>query len=485
MRTRRHMAWVLSGAILATGAAHADVAISKKPTVNMNCSNGVCSPTASNAVLNTTDLTNMLASGDVKVTTGSGATNVIVKDSVGWATTSRLTLDANQSVTIDKPVMVTGTGAVTITTNDGGSGGDLIFDGKGNVTFWDLTSSLIVNGNSYTLVGDIATLASDIANNPSGFYALANDCDASADGTYGAAPVTTNLSGTFDGLNHKVDEMHIVASDALVGLFESSNGVLRDVQVTNATIQSDAGNGGVLVGSGGTIINCFASGTLTFSSGPIAGGLAGSGEGVLDRSHADVKISVGNSVNVGGLVGVSGYTITSSYATGNVKAGDSSFAGGLVGSGGTILESYATGNVSAGDSSYVGGLVGLTGDINNSYATGSVKGGASAIVGGFSGQIEGDVESSYSMGLVAGEDSVGFLGTREGAEPNFDYWDTDTSGKGRKQGCGGHSCGRGFKGLNTNKFQAGLPDGFDASVWAENPNINDGLPYLIANPPPK
>ena len=162
-------------AILATGAARADVTISAKPTKHMNCAAGVCSPTAANAVLNSTDLANMLASGDVKVTTGSGATNIVVKETLSWTSTSRLTLDAIQSVEIDKPVMVTGTGAMTITTNDGGSGGDLVFGDTGNVTFWDLSSSLIVNGNGYTLVGDIDTLAADIAVNPFGFFALANN----------------------------------------------------------------------------------------------------------------------------------------------------------------------------------------------------------------------------------------------------------------------------------------------------------------------
>src|SRR6185437_8622489 len=139
---------VLAGA----SAAEADVAISKKPTANMSCSAGVCSPTAAKATLNATDLANMLAGGDVKVTTGSGATNIVVKDGFSWTSTSRLTLDAMQSVEFDKPVTVAGTGAVTITTNDGGSGGDLLFGDKGNLTFWDLSSSLIINGSSYTLV---------------------------------------------------------------------------------------------------------------------------------------------------------------------------------------------------------------------------------------------------------------------------------------------------------------------------------------------
>src|SRR5579884_1647582 len=114
---------VLAGAT----AANADVVISKKATANMSCSAGVCSPTAPNAVLNATDLTNLLASGDVTVTTGSGATNIVVKDGFSWTSTSRLTLDAIQSVEFDKPVTVAGTGAATITTNDGGSGGDLLF----------------------------------------------------------------------------------------------------------------------------------------------------------------------------------------------------------------------------------------------------------------------------------------------------------------------------------------------------------------------
>ena len=268
-------------AVAVTTSAQADVTISKKPTQNMTCSGGVCSPTAQKAVLNATDLANMLAGGDAKVTTGSGATNIVVKTAFSWTSASRLTLDAIQSVEIDKPVMVTGTGAVTVTTNDGGTGGDLIFDGKGNVTFWDLASSLIVNGNSYTLVGDIATLASDIAANPSGLYALANDYDASVDGTYTSAPIATELAGTVDGLNHKIDHLQIEASNSFVGLFTFATGTLRDIQVTNANIDVDGGNGGVLLsqGDGAIIFNCFTSGKLFFVSGPLAGGLVGRGAG--------------------------------------------------------------------------------------------------------------------------------------------------------------------------------------------------------------
>lgn len=52
------------------GGANASVEISKKPTENLKCSGGVCVPTAKNAVFNIKKLEQMLASSNVKITTG-------------------------------------------------------------------------------------------------------------------------------------------------------------------------------------------------------------------------------------------------------------------------------------------------------------------------------------------------------------------------------------------------------------------------------
>ena len=87
-----------AAAVLAGTAAQADVTISKKATQNMSCQAGVCSPTAPKAVLNATDLANMLAGGDVKITTGSGATNIVVKDSVGWTSASGASLTLGRAM---------------------------------------------------------------------------------------------------------------------------------------------------------------------------------------------------------------------------------------------------------------------------------------------------------------------------------------------------------------------------------------------------
>jgi hypothetical protein len=154
----------------AAGAAQAAVEISTKPTKNMSCSAGVCSPTTRKAWLNAGDLAAMLQSSDVKVTTGAGATVIEITAPLSWASANRLTLDSERSIIIKREVTVAGPGGLTFTTNDGGNDGILLFVGKGNVTFWDLSSSLVINGRVYTLVNSIGMLASAIAANPNGSF---------------------------------------------------------------------------------------------------------------------------------------------------------------------------------------------------------------------------------------------------------------------------------------------------------------------------
>ena len=156
--------------------------------------------------------------------------------------------------------------------------------------------------------------------------------------------------------------------------------------------------------------------------------------------------------------------------------------GGLVGlNEGAISQSYASASVNAG---MAGGLVGLndtngidTGTIANSYATGNVSGGQS---GGFvSYAVGGEISASYSMGAVPSGQG-GFL--CDGGEVSADYWDTTTSGT-MDGDCDGNISD--VTGLTTKQLKRRLPAGFDKKIWAENPKINNGLPYLIANPPAK
>jgi hypothetical protein len=531
VRRDAHFAALIVAALIAP-AAQAAVTISSAATQNMSCSGGICAPTAKTAVLNADDLETLLASGNVTVTTtGSGvqADAVHVSSVLGWSNSNTLAFEAHRSIAIDAPVSIAGLSGLTL---DTGKDGTLSFGKKGNVTFANLASQLTINGAAYTLVGDIKTLASDIALNPGGDFALANSYDASGDGGYLLPPVSTVLTGTFEGLGNVISNLFISGAwDGTYGEGEglfyavAAPGALRDVALVNATVlcsRKYAAVGALAsVVSVATVWASYATGKVGGSGkgrGFSMGGLVGENGGTIENSYAAVALSAKKSA-VGGLVSSNEGTITGSHATGAVSGGGAglvadnygtvsdSFAtgavtgpagAGLVGvnDGGTITGSFATGNVRiTGKSWGVMRAAGLVldngGTIANSYSTGAVTGADASDVGGLVGLNASPISYSYSTGSVSGETGSlvgGLIGDDEAPSGSLDdtYWDTDTSGiTNLSQGAGNIDDDPGITGLTTEQFQSGLPAGFDPKVWAEEPNINGGLPYLLANPPPK
>lgn len=468
------LALVLSASL----AAHADVTISTAATQNMNCANGVCSPTASDAVLNVADLESLLVSGNVEVTTtGSGvqANNIDVQAALGWGSNSALALDAYDSIAVDRPVSVTGTAKVTLTTNDGGSGGALSFGAKGNMTFADLSSSLTINGAPYVLVDSVATLAAAIAAKPKKNYALANSYDASGDGTYTKSPVATPLQGVVEGLGNTISNITVLGRGPIGGLFkyigtqQEPGGVVENLGLENANVESTGGRfngeaGGLVAHSWGNLLFGDHVGGRIQAVRGFAGGLAGTNSGgTISNSYSTAHVSGGKKsgfYGAGGLVGTSDGPIIESYTTGLV---DGPGAGGLVGSNyGGISNSYALGQVTEKRSGgAAGGLLaglGNTGTVSSSYSTGKVSAnGQGALIGGFIG------------------DDGGLAGSTSDC-----YWDTTTSGT--DQGTGEGNV-QGLTGLTTQQLKSGLPAGFDPTIWAQDKKINSGFPYLIANPP--
>lgn len=228
-------------------ATHADVKISSAATSNMTCSSGVCAPTATKAVLNVSDLENMLASGNVELTTtGSGvqATGIQVDAPLTWSSTSTLALDAYESIMVDKPMTISGLGGLSITTNDGGNGGFFTFGAKGHAAFAKLSSTLTINGAPYVLVSNISALAGAIATNPGDQYALANDYDASQDGTYSDSPITTPVTGTVQGLGNTISALsiqHQREKKTEIGLFADveSSGSIGNLRLQKLNIAAD------------------------------------------------------------------------------------------------------------------------------------------------------------------------------------------------------------------------------------------------------
>jgi hypothetical protein len=474
-------------AVAAAAPAHAAVVISTAATQNMSCSGGVCAPTATEAVLNVTDLENDLSQfGNVTVmTTGNGveANNIVVRAAFSSPDSTSLTLDAHKAITINAAVSI-GSGTAELELQDDGALSALSFGSKGNITFGSLSDIFGINGGIFTLVGSVQGLASAIAANAAGAYALANNYDASADGTYVDPPVTTTFTGLLDGLGNVISKLKIQDDEDVpfryAALFEElgSGGVIRNIGLADVSVRVIAPSlayPAALVGQNeGTIVNAFATGSVRGREGPTAGGLvavAGTSS-VISNSYAAVAVTcTGSGGTCGGLVGFETGTIETSFATGPVVlCGGECVMGGFVGAtdGATISDSYATGEVnpevSANYSYIIGGFIGFqympSNHVVRSYSTGAV----SAAIG----------RRQYAGGFIGGR-----------ADGNTDlhaYWDTTTSGT--AVGVGGGSS-KGIEGLTTEQFQSGLPAGFDPKIWAENPNINNGFPYLIHNPPPK
>ena len=509
----------------------AAVTISTAATQNMSCSSGTCVPTATKAVLNTGDLETMLVSGNATVTTtGSGvqANDITVSAGFSWSTSNTLALVANRAITVGAKVSVKGMGGLTLT--DDGGVASLAFPG-GSAAFANLSSPLTINGTAYTLVNKISALARAILANPSGAFALAKNYDAEKDGTYSAPPISTTFTGTFEGLGNTISNLSISdPSRTEVGFFAIiDGGSVHDIGFKSANVSTTATftllgvlagyvEGADVVGSNysGVVTGSWASGSVSATAstygqvGGLLGSTCNSGAGyepdAVLGSHASVNIAVGQNMFAGGLVGYScgSGMVEDSYATGTVTAGDGSYVGGLIGgSTATVDESFATGSASTGNANTsspppaAGGLVGYNygvdsfpGTITNSYSTGAATGGRGTNVGGLVGySLDGTISDSWSGGAPsAGSGSYvgGFIGDDNSAILTDTYWDTDTSGiTNLSESAGNISNAAGITGLSTAQLQSGLPKGFSKKIWKEKSGINNGLPYLIANPPPK
>src|ERR1700733_9691308 len=274
---------VALGATLMAGAAfspaHAELVISNAATMSVSCVSNICTATRKSAILNVTELETMLASASVVVESGATAKDVVVAAPLSWESAGTLTLDSYHSLTVEKPVSVNGAGDLAIATNDGGTGGTFLVTAKGHIAFLSTTNSLTIDGTSYTLVSDIASLASDVAANPSGDFALANSYNAKADGTYGHSPIPTAFSGSFTGLGNAISNLKIddtTDTNSSVGFFATvaANGSISSLRLVSENINASGNRNSV-------------------------GGLAGQNQGMISGLSVSGQIS-GN--YVGGIV---------------------------------------------------------------------------------------------------------------------------------------------------------------------------------------
>ena len=243
-----------------------------------------------------------------------------------------------------------------------------------------------------------------------------------------------NYHGTFDGNHHTISGLYVNdASAGNIGLFDRvvNGSTIENVTIADSYFAGSNSVGGVCgVNSGGTIIGCTNSGTVSGNDwvggvcGYVSGGtvsnctnsgtVSGNGQvgGVCGYVNGGGTVSdctnrgsiTGTANNVGGVCGDnSGGTISDCNNSGAVSgSGDSSHVGGVFGScsGGTVNACYSTGTVSG--SSRVGGVFGSCsgGSVSNCYNTGSITS-TSYFVGGVGGYNEATVTACYNTGMVS------------------------------------------------------------------------------------
>jgi hypothetical protein len=344
---------------------------------------------------------------------------------------------------------------------------------------------------------------------------------------YARLGLFANSSGTIRDLN--LDQISIKGPvDGYIGaLVGQSSGMLIGNSINaNVTGQHGAYIGALAGYSGGSVSRCSTSGhvvgipdlgvDLTYVGGLIgssagdveysnssatvrggeAGGLVGGFGGTVNHSFATGAVGDNTTGDAGGLVGFAGSgTISASYASGDVVS--EGRAGGLVSLNGAAIKlSFATGSVSVSNAEFpyleAGGLVGESsggGSIQDSYSLGSAKtDGSQADAGGLVGNNRSAITSVYSTGMPSavqkdGSHVGGFAGEDIGSITNG-YWDLDTSGiSNRRHGAGNRLHDPGIKGLTDAELKAGLPKGFASAIWGQKKSINNGYPYLLANPP--
>ena len=330
----------------------------------------------------------------------------------------------------------------------------------------------ILANDSYGTINSVNTVGAvlSITNNVGGLVGCSGGSisDSSATGNVTGPSNVGGLVGASLGSISGSSSFGNVNGDVAVGgLVGDSNG-----PISNSSASGDVNGifyvGGLVGNSLSSISGSYAEGDVS-NTGPFTGGLGGYSTGNISNSYTTGSVTGIN--DVGGLVGYQyGGDVSNSYATGSVTGNDE--IGGLVGYqvDSHISNSYASGDVNG--NSYVGGLVGTNWSgnpfIDNSYASGAVNG--YRVVGGLVGDNYATITQSYAAGSstsITNEYTSLFVGSNGGGSTDFET-----------------SRHIAVPLTNVEKLNI-LNSGSDGGpIFALNPAINNGFPFLLSNPPP-
>jgi len=314
-----------------------------------------------------------------------------------------------------------------------------------------------------------------------------------------------DFTGIYCGLNYSIENLFIEYlnvdwdEDIELGLFYKigPSGIVRDLNLDNIYIHATFYVGGLSTENYGLIENVNLSGTITLigNGGGYVGGLVylNKEEGIIKDVSVDLILTphATSSWAVGGIVGNNLGEIIRARAQGVIDYPNGTTLGvaGIAGwNSGSIRESFSNIGVTNRQYYYISSLAGWCSDgtIENSYATGDIE--VRYESGGFCGASSNiTIINSYSIGEVlygpSGDPSTvgGFIGIDYGDTTiTNSYWNTQTSGQSTSAGGEGRTTADMTYPYNSSNTY--IDWDFD-NIWAIDPAINDGYPYLIHNPP--
>lgn len=309
------------------------------------------------------------------------------------------------------------------------------------------------------IITDVTQLQA-IKNNLQAHYVINNEIDASDTvnwrGGLGFEPIASEngdvFTGSLDGQGYPIKNLFLIHFSSVLfsGLFGTNEGVIKGVNLVDASFETGPWTGCIVGQNLGEVIDCSFSGTLQTNS--PSGAIVGQNKGIVDGCY-----SLGHLFNqsiIGGIAGINEGTISNCYSEADVEG--TSYAGGICGENqGSILSCYSKGatikgnglvgglcgwntnsgsvessfseNHVIGNMSPTGGLVGICdGTVKNCYANSLVES-LGGPTGGLCGVSSIPVENCYSVSVIGGVKNFvgGLLAT--GAPPISCYWNTDTA----------------------------------------------------------
>ncbi|MGN0711807.1 MAG: S-layer homology domain-containing protein [Anaerovoracaceae bacterium] len=396
--------------------------------------------------------------------------NVKKKESVIKGPGTAGTTTGTNTGTVTPPVTVTGNpvcgsghtvadGAFTVGNGTKDSPYQIMTEAQLNHVRKHLGSGLYFQlANNITVSTDFAATAS----------AAAGSSDWSGGNFEPIGDKTAPFIGNFDGNNYTISGLNIqgtvVGSSTAApyaGLFGciSSDSVVEEVIIANASVKGSTNVGGITGYNLGTIKNCVSDSGSKVEGTTNTGGIAGTSEGNIKSSinKGEVKSagtniggiagyvnaaedealyscvnkgSVSGKARVGGIVGCAAgsskdISIEKCSNTGNVEAEDN-YAGGIIGQteGGSgefeIRACYNSGEISG--EGINGGITGISEGkaiiIRDCYNTGEINGGSS---GGIVGSNESKIENCYNTGkIIADKDAGGITATQDSSKAVID-----------------------------------------------------------------